>query len=108
MRSCSAQNLQSSLANKGCYKIVVGGVTQIMSITIHPMLEATLRARAEAEGITVETYLERLVRADQAAVEELETLATEGLDSGDPISVAPGYWEQKHKRLDERLRNTKK
>ena len=74
-----------------------------MSITIHPPLETELRAKAEAEGISVEAYLERLLRADQDAVEELETLATEGLNSGDPIAVDASYWEEKRRRLDERL-----
>lgn len=78
-----------------------------MSITIHPALEATLRARAEAEGITVEAYLERLVHADKEAIEELGALAAEGLASGDVVDPAPGYWEEKHRRLDERLKRTK-
>jgi len=78
-----------------------------MSITIHPTLEATLRARAEAEGITVEAYLERLVRADQNALAELESLAAEGLASGAPIDAGPDYWEKKHRQLDERLKRTK-
>lgn len=77
-----------------------------MSITIHPNLEATLRARAEAEGITVEAYLEHLVRADKEAIDELEALAFEGLASGDPVEVGPGYWQEKHHRLDERLKRT--
>ena len=75
-----------------------------MSITIHPALEATLRTRAEAEGITVEAFLERLVRADQQAAEELEDLAMAGIYSGEPIEIGPGYWEEKHRRLDERLK----
>ena len=77
-----------------------------MSITIHPDLEARLRARAKAEGLTVEAYLERLLRADQQAADELEALALEGLNSGEPIEVGPGYWEKKHRRLDERLKKT--
>ena len=77
-----------------------------MSISIPPELETRLRARAEAEGITVEVYIERLLRADQQAEDELETLALEGLDSGEPIEVGPGYWEEKHRRLDERLKKT--
>jgi hypothetical protein len=36
-----------------------------MTITIHPQLEERLRARAEAEGLTIEAYVERLVRAEQ-------------------------------------------
>jgi len=74
-----------------------------MTITIHPQLEMRLRARAEAEGLTVEAYVERLVRAEQQAEDELEALALEGLNSGEPIEAGPGYWEDKHRRLDERL-----
>ena len=53
-----------------------------MTITIDPKLEARLRERAEAEGLTVSAYVERLVNADQTAEEELEALALEGLNSG--------------------------
>ena len=77
-----------------------------MTITIHPQLEVRLRARAEAEGLTVEAYVERLVRAEQQAEDELEALALEGLNSGEPIEVEPGYWEDKRRRLDERLNKT--
>jgi hypothetical protein len=75
-----------------------------MTITLNPALEARLRERAEAEGITIPAYLERLVRADQSAEEELESLALEGLRSGDPIPVGPGYWEEQHRHLDSRLK----
>ena len=77
-----------------------------MPITIHPELEAKLRARAEAAGVTIETYIERIAHDDQAAEEELEALALEGLNSGEPIEVGPGYWEEKHRRLEERLKKT--
>ena len=77
-----------------------------MTITIDPKLEARIREKAEAEGLTVDAYVERLVGADQAAEEELESLALEGLNSGAPIEVGPGYWEEKHRRLDERLKRT--
>jgi len=72
-----------------------------MSITIHPRLETELRAKSKAEGISVEAYLELLLRADQDAVGELEDLATEGLNSGDPIEAGPAFWEEKPRRLDE-------
>jgi hypothetical protein len=75
-----------------------------MSITINPQLETTLRSRAEAEGLSIEAYLESLVSADQEAERELVALALEGLNSGDPIEIGPGYWEKKHRRLDERSR----
>ena len=76
-----------------------------MSITIQPELEALLRERAEAEGLTIEQYVESLARADREAEEELETLALEGLNSGDPIEPGPGYWEERHRRLHEGLKN---
>ena len=77
-----------------------------MTITIGPKLEARIREKAEAEGLTVSAYVERLVGADQLAEEELESLALEGLNFGAPIEVGPGYWEEKHRRLDERLKRT--
>jgi hypothetical protein len=77
-----------------------------MSIAIHPDLESRIRSRAEAQGLTIEAYLERLVRADQLGMEELESLGLEGLNSGAPIEVGPSYWQDKHLRLDERLRKT--
>ena len=79
-----------------------------MTITIDRKLEARLRERAKAEGLTISAYVERLVNAHQAAEEEeeLETLALEGLNSGDPIQVGIGYWEEKHRKLDERLKMT--
>ena len=43
---------------------------------------------------------------NQAAEEELEALALEGLNSGDPIEVGPGYWEERHRRLEERLKKS--
>ncbi len=77
-----------------------------MTITLDPKLEARLRQRADAEGLTVSTYIERLVNADQAAEEELESIALEGFNSGEAIEVGPEYWHDKHRRLDERLKRT--
>ena len=77
-----------------------------MSISIHPELETKIRGRADAEGLSIEAYLERLVEADQQATEELETLAIEGLESGAATEVGPAYWEEKHRCLDERLKKT--
>ena len=77
-----------------------------MPITINRELEARLRARAEAAGITVETYIERIALDDQAAEEELEELAIEGLNSGEAIEADKRYWEEKRKRLIGRHRKT--
>lgn len=78
-----------------------------MTITIDPKLETRIREKAEAEGMSVEAYVERLVSADEAAEEELEALALEGLHSGEPIEVGADYWNEKHRRLDERLTRTR-
>lgn len=79
-----------------------------MTISIDPKLEARIREKAEAEGLTVSAYVERLIGADQAAEEELESLALEGLNSGAPIEVGPGYWEEKHRRLEMRRESTRR
>jgi hypothetical protein len=78
-----------------------------MKITVPAELEQKIRDRAEAQGLSVEAYLEQLVRADQQGMEELEDLALEGLDSGSPIEAGPSYWEEKHRRLEERLKGVK-
>ena len=77
-----------------------------MSIVIPPELETRLRAQAEAEGLTVEAYLDRLISADERAVEEITTLALEGINSGEAMEVDARYWQEKHRRLDERLKKT--
>ena len=75
-----------------------------MAISIDSKLEARLRERAEAEGLTVTDYVERLLSADEMAEDELEGLALEGLNSGASLSPGSNYWEEKHRRLDERLK----
>ena len=77
-----------------------------MSLSLHPRLEMELRARADAEGITVEAYIERLLRAEEEAVREVENLALEGLRSGSAVEVRVDYWEKMHRRLDERLKRS--
>jgi hypothetical protein len=77
-----------------------------MSITIHPPLETELRARAEAEGITIEAYLERILHSDEEALIEIESAAMEGLRSGDSTEVGAGYWEKLHERVDKRLKRS--
>ncbi len=77
-----------------------------MSITIRPEIEQALRSRAEAAGLTADAYVERLIRADQDAEDELEALASEGMRSGEAVEPGPRYWEEKHRLLDERLKAT--
>ena len=51
-----------------------------MTITIAPQLEAHVRDKAGAEGVTVETYIEQLIREDEEWTEESER----PLDDNDP------------------------
>ena len=54
---------------------------------------------------SVSEYIRELIRADQRrkAEEQIDALLLEGLDSGEPIPVTKEYWEEKNRRLSERL-----
>jgi antitoxin ParD1/3/4 len=54
--------------------------------------------------------MRELIRADQKrkVEERIDTLLLEGLDSGQPIPVTAEYWEEKKRRLTERLSKTTK
>ena len=77
-----------------------------MGLTLNPRLETELRARADAEGISIEAYIERLLRAEEEAMKEAEALALEGVGSGNPTEAGISYWEKMHRRLDERIKRT--
>ena len=77
-----------------------------MSITIDPTVEQRIRERAQREGLSVAEYIERLVDSDRSVEEELEGLALQALSSGEPIQAGPGYWEERHRLLDERLKKS--
>ena len=63
-----------------------------MSITIHPELEATLRARAEEQGITIDAYLERLIQEEDAEIAHTEAILQEAVDSGSHIELTEAEW----------------
>ncbi|MBI1789479.1 MAG: hypothetical protein HYR60_18240 [Acidobacteria bacterium] len=65
-----------------------------MSITVHPELEAKLRARAEADGITVDSYLERLMQDEDAEIAHTEALLQEAADSGEYVELNEEEWER--------------
>lgn len=75
-----------------------------MTISLSPEAEAIARRRAEAEGLSIAQYLERLLNAELAAERELESLALESLQSGDPLEAPLEYWIDQHRRLDERIK----
>jgi len=76
-----------------------------MSIMIDPDLEARLKARAHAEGISVETYVERIARDDENAERELESLALEGLESGAFLLADDRFWAEKREQLSSRSKS---
>ncbi len=60
---------------------------------------------AEGGYSSVSAYIRELIRADQKrkAEERIDALLLEGLDSGSPLPVTPEYWEEKKRKLSERL-----
>jgi antitoxin ParD1/3/4 len=54
---------------------------------------------------SVSEYIRELIRAAQKRKDEqrIDALLLEGLDSGQPIPVTQEYWEEKKRRLTERL-----
>ena len=72
-----------------------------MTITISPDVALRLQARADAEGLTIEAYVDRIARYDEDAESELESLALEGLNSGESLVADDTYWEQKRRTLIE-------
>lgn len=76
-----------------------------MGITITPELEGLLRSNTAAEGLSVEEYLARLVKLDQQATAEFKAVIADAINSGDPFEPVLGYWEEKHRKLEERLKS---
>jgi len=62
---------------------------------IRPKLDAKIRARAVIEGVSVETYVERIARDYEHAEQELEALALEGLNPSESLAAGEKHWEQK-------------
>jgi hypothetical protein len=66
-----------------------------MPITVHPDLEAKIRARAEAEGgLTVEAYVDRLIREEDSEIAQTEALLQEAAASGEHLALTEGEWDR--------------
>jgi hypothetical protein len=63
-----------------------------MPITVHPNLEAKIRARAQAEGLTVEAYVERLIREEDSEIAQTEALLEEAAASGEHVALTEAEW----------------
>jgi antitoxin ParD1/3/4 len=80
-----------------------------MNIALPESMKQYVQARVSEGGYSsVSEYIRELIRGDQKrkAEERIDALLLEGLDSGPPIPVTPEYWEEKKRKLTERLGKT--
>lgn len=77
-----------------------------MNIALPESMKHYVQERVSDGGYSsVSEYVRELIRADQKrkAEERIDALLLEGLDSGEPIPVTKEYWEEKKRKLTERL-----
>jgi hypothetical protein len=65
-----------------------------MPITVHPNLEAKIRARAQAEGLTVEAYVERLIHEEDSEIAQTEALLEKAAASGEHVALTEREWDR--------------
>jgi len=79
---------------------------ETMNIALPESMKHFVQERVSEGGYSsVSEYVRDLIRADQRrkAEERIDALLLEGLDSGQAIAVTPEYWEEKKRKLTERL-----
>ena len=79
---------------------------ETMNIALPEAMKQFVQERvAEGGYSSVSEYVRELIRADQKrkADERIDALLLEGLGSGEPIPVTKKYWEEKRRKLSERL-----
>lgn len=79
---------------------------ETMNIALPESMKHFVQERViEGSYSSVSEYVRELIRADQKRnlEERIDTLLLEGLDSGQPIPVTAEYWEEKKRRLTDRL-----
>jgi antitoxin ParD1/3/4 len=77
-----------------------------MNIALPESMKQYVQERVREGGYSsVSEYIRELIRADQKrkAEERIDAFLLEGSDSGPPIPVTPEYWEEKKRKLTERL-----
>jgi antitoxin ParD1/3/4 len=81
---------------------------ETMNIALPEAMKHFVQERVSQGGYSsVSEYVRELIRADQRrkVEERVDALLLEGLDSGEPIPVTKEYWEEKKRKLTERLGN---
>ena len=79
---------------------------ETMNIALPESMKQFVQEQVSGGGYSsVSEYIRELIRADQKrkTEERLDALLLEGLDSGAPVAVTRAYWEEKKRRLTERL-----
>jgi antitoxin ParD1/3/4 len=81
---------------------------ETMNIALPEAMKHFVQERVSQGGYSsVSEYVRELIRTDQRrkVEERIDALLLEGLDSGEPIPVTKEYWEEKKRKLTERLGN---
>ena len=79
---------------------------ETMNIALPESMKQYVQERVSEGGYSsVSEYVRELIRADQQrkSEERIDALLLEGLDSGKSIEVTKEYWEDKKRKLSERL-----
>ena len=79
---------------------------ETMNIALPESMKHFVQERVSEGGYSsASEYVRELIRADQKrkAEDRIDALLLEGLDSGEPIPVTKNYWEEKKRKLTERL-----
>lgn len=77
-----------------------------MNVALPESMKHFVQERVSEGGYSsVSEYVRELIRADQKrrTEERIDALLLEGLDSGTTLPVPGDYWEEKKRRLTERL-----
>jgi antitoxin ParD1/3/4 len=83
---------------------------ETMNIALPEMLKTFVHDQVAAKGYTsASEYVRELIRAAQekAMWDEIEQLVLEGLHSGPSLEITPEYWQDKRRKLRERIGGTK-
>lgn len=79
---------------------------ETMNIALPESMKHFIQERVSEGGYSsVSEYVRELIRSDQKRTveERIDALLLEGLDSGKPITVTKEYWDEKKRKLTERL-----
>ena len=79
---------------------------ETMNIALPESMKHFVQERVSEGGYSsVSEYVRELIRIDQKrkVEERIDALLLEGLDSGEPIAVTKEYWEEKKRKLTQRL-----